>query len=159
MKRLWAPWRIEYILGDKDDACIFCAAAGKDPEEALVLYSGPLTIVLLNKYPYNNGHVMVAPARHAARLEDLTPEESSDMFRLLQHSTTALAGAMKPDGFNVGANLGRAAGAGIEDHLHFHVVPRWSGDSNFMPVLSDVKVMPEHLRSTFSRLAPFFSSI
>lgn len=156
MRQIWAPWRMEYIRSEKEDGCIFCAAPSKDAKEALTLFRGPVAMVMLNKYPYNSGHLMIAPSRHVARLEDLTPEESIDIFRLLRHSTAALTKALKPDGFNVGMNLGKAAGAGIDDHLHMHVVPRWNGDMNFMPVLSDTKVIPEHLKETFDTLNPLF---
>lgn len=159
MDNLWAPWRAEYITADKDKRCIFCAAPEKDPADSLLLFKGPLSIIILNKFPYNSGHLMIAPVRHVARLEDLTVEESTDMFRLLRHSTAALTKAAKPGGFNVGLNLGAPAGAGIADHLHTHVVPRWDGDTNFMPVLSETKVIPEHLLRTLARLKPFFNGI
>ena len=156
MKQLWAPWRIEYIQGEKDDRCIFCTASEKDSKDSLLLFKGSFSVVMLNKYPYNNGHVMIAPIRHVARIEDVTAEEGSDIFRMISHATTVLTSLFKPDGFNIGMNVGKAAGAGIDDHLHMHVVPRWNGDVNFMPALADVKVMPEHLGATFEKLKPFF---
>lgn len=159
MDQLWAPWRIEYIQGEKDDRCIFCTAPEKDAEGALLLYKGPVSLVMLNKYPYNNGHIMIAPLRHIGVLRDLTPEEGSDIFRLTTSVTEILAKAFRPDGFNIGMNIGKAAGAGIDDHLHMHVVPRWNGDMNFMPVLGDVKVMPEHLTATFRKLKPHFDRL
>lgn len=159
MKRIWAPWRIEYIESEKEDLCIFCSAGDKAPAESLLLYSSPDALVMLNRYPYNNGHIMVAPARHVADLADLTPEESAGIMTLLTRSKAALSRTMKPDGFNVGANLGAAAGAGIADHLHFHIVPRWSGDTNFMPVFADIKVMPEHLLDTWRKLSPQFADL
>ncbi len=159
MKRLWAPWRMEYIEDEKIGECIFCSALEKTPEEGLVLFCGNVSMVVLNKYPYNNGHLLVAPKRHVAELEDLTPEESIDLFRLLRHSTMVLKRAVEPDGFNIGLNLGETAGAGVPGHIHFHIVPRWQGDVNFMPVLADVKVMPEHLSNTFQRLKSYFEKI
>lgn len=150
---------MEYIKGEKDDSCIFCAAPTKDPAEGLVLFNGSLSTVMLNRYPYSSAHLMVSPVRHVARIEDLTPEESIDLFRLLRHCTASLTKAIGPEGFNVGMNLGKAAGAGIDEHLHMHVVPRWTGDHNFMPVLAQTAVMPEHLKETFSKLRPFFDRI
>ncbi len=159
MERIWAPWRTEYIHADKGNGCLFCSAPKKDPKEARILFSGPLSTVIINIYPYNNGHLMISPVRHVAKLEELTPEESIDIFRLMRHSTASLTKAINPDGFNVGMNLGRAAGAGIADHMHVHVVPRWDGDTNFMPVLSETKVISEHLDETYALLRPFFERI
>ncbi|MBI5587164.1 MAG: HIT domain-containing protein [Deltaproteobacteria bacterium] len=156
MNQLWAPWRIEYIQGEKDGSCIFCTASEKEIKDSLLLFKGSFSVVMLNKYPYNNGHIMIAPVRHVARTEDVTTEEGSDIFRMISRSTTVLTALFKPDGFNIGMNVGKAAGAGIDDHLHMHVVPRWNGDVNFMPALADVKVMPEHLSATFEKLKPFF---
>lgn len=143
--------------------CFFCSSRKKgvipplsDESKPLILFCGPLTMVLLNKYPYNNGHLLVAPVRHIAKFEELTPEEGIDSFKMLRAAIAALTEKMKPDGFNVGLNLGKAAGAGVEDHIHWHVVPRWHGDVNFMPVMSEVKVMPQHLRETLSLLLPLF---
>lgn len=159
MKQIWAPWRIEYIQGEKDAKCIFCASAEKDGNESLLLFKGSVSVVMLNKYPYNNGHIMIAPVRHVARLEDITPEEGFDIFRLVRHSSSVLTTLFKPDGLNIGMNVGRAAGAGIDDHIHMHVVPRWNGDVNFMPVLADTKVMPEYLASTFEKMKPHFEHL
>lgn len=159
MKQLWAPWRIEYILGEKSDECIFCAAAEKGLAEALVLHATETTVVLLNKYPYNNGHLMVAPVRHIADFEDLTEEESADLMRLVSHSIAALKKSMNPEGFNVGMNIGKSSGAGIEDHVHMHVVPRWQGDVNYMAVLASVRVLPEHISETSSKLRPYFNAL
>ncbi len=150
---------MEYIQGEKDDRCIFCTASEKDSKKSLLLFKGSVSIVMLNKYPYNNGHIMIAPARHVARLEDVTPEEGFDIFRLVRHASTVLNTLLKTDGLNIGMNVGKAAGAGIDDHLHMHVVPRWSGDANFMPVIGDVKVMPEHLGATFEKLKPYFEHL
>lgn len=159
MKQLWAPWRSEYVKSGDTLECIFCAARTKSPEESLVLFNGAVSIVMLNKFPYNSAHLMIAPVRHVANVEELTPEEALDFFRLLRHSVTVLKKELNPAGFNIGMNVGRAAGAGIEAHLHTHVVPRWNGDMNFMPVLSDTKVIPEHLLSTLSRLLPYFQRL
>jgi len=159
MKQIWAPWRAEYIQAEKNSVCIFCAAPEKKTEEGLVLYRGNTSVVMLNKYPYNGGHILIAPLRHVARLEELNDDEGADMWRLMRHSTSSLTKAFNAGGFNIGLNLGKAAGAGIEDHIHLHVVPRWDGDVNFMPVLGDVKVISEHLRQTLAKLLPFFKNI
>ncbi len=159
MKQLWAPWRIEYITGEKEDGCVFCDAATGEPSGELVLFTGSLSTVILNKYPYNSAHLLISPIRHTNEIDTLSVEESTDIFRLVRHSVTVLKKALKPDGFNVGMNLGKAAGAGIDDHLHMHVVPRWTGDTNFMPVLSDTRVMPEHLSQTAATLKPYFERI
>ena len=136
-----------------DEGCIFCdAAATGDDEASFVLARGAFAFVLLNAFPYNPGHIMVAPVRHVSDLEALTPEELADASRLLQRAVAALRQAMAPDGCNLGMNLGRVAGAGIPGHLHWHVVPRWSGDTNFMPVLADVRVTPEHLSRTLTQV-------
>jgi ATP adenylyltransferase len=159
MERIWAPWRTEYIHAAPGNGCLFCSAPKKDPKEARILFSGSLSTVIINIYPYNSGHLMISPVRHVAKLEELTPEESIDIFRLMRHSTASLTKALNPDGFNVGMNLGRAAGAGIADHMHVHVVPRWDGDTNFMPVLSETRVISEHLDETCALLRPFFERI
>lgn len=157
MRNLWAPWRMEYILGKREPYCIFCPEGGGlgDPER-LILYRGRWTMVMMNKYPYNNGHLLVAPWRHVAGLEDLTEEEMSDLMKKMQMCVKILRRLMHPDGFNVGLNLGGAAGAGVESHLHFHVVPRWEGDTNFMTVFADVRSIPEHLHQTYEKLRPHF---
>ncbi len=147
---IWAPWRIEYITGPKDGECIFCAAASSnntDPAHTPI-DRGEQCLTILNAYPYAPGHVMVAPLRHTGALEDLTSEEMLDTMRLARRSILAIRTAMTPDGFNVGFNLGGVAGAGIVDHLHLHVVPRWSGDTNFMPVLAETNVIPQALEAT-----------
>lgn len=157
MQNLWAPWRIEYILGKKDNQCIFCPEGhGQSDEERLILYRGERVMVMMNKFPYNNGHLLVAPWRHVSRLDELTAEEDRDLMLWLKTSTRILQKAMRPDGFNVGLNLGREAGAGFEEHLHFHIVPRWRGDTNFMAVMADVRSIPEHIRQTYSKLSPHF---
>jgi ATP adenylyltransferase len=154
-KPLWAPWRLEYITqADELEGCVFCAeAAGELPAaESLLVYGGDTAIAILNKYPYSSGHLMVAPIRHVGSLAELTDAEALELHRLSVAGVDALGRIYRPDGFNLGWNLGRTAGAGIADHVHLHVVPRWSGDTNFMPVLADVKVLPEHLLETRDRL-------
>lgn len=159
MKRLWAPWRIEYILNSKPAGCIFCLKEGREQDrENLVLYSTSLSFVMLNRYPYTNGHLLVAPHRHAADLDGLSGEEMSDLFDLVRLSCNVLNAAAAPQGFNIGINLGKAAGAGVDDHLHVHVVPRWNGDTNFMSVVADLRVMPENLLSTYDGLLPGFTA-
>ena len=157
MHRVWAPWRMAYITDDKEHGCIFCNKLQQgDDRVNLVLHRGTHTIIVLNKYPYTNGHLMLAPSRHVRNLEDLTADECDDLMQHLQRSVELVKRALSPDGLNIGANLGKAAGAGVEDHLHFHVVPRWEGDTNCMPVLADVRVIPEHLAVTYDRLYRFF---
>ena len=158
MERMWAPWRVEYILNPKPEDCIFCGV-GEDPDEnRLVLFRSPLSLVMLNRYPYTNGHLLVAPCRHCPGMDMLTDDEMSDLFRLVRLCCRALTAVAAPQGFNVGMNLGKAAGAGVDDHLHLHVVPRWNGDTNYMTVVGDVRVMPENLRTTYERLLPYFIS-
>jgi len=152
---LWAPWRLEYIKQADDlEGCVFCAEALGQllEEESLLVCRGEAAIAILNKYPYSSGHLMVAPSRHVGSLAELTDAEALEIHRLSVAALDALDGAYGPQGFNLGWNLGRAAGAGIADHVHLHVVPRWSGDTNFMPVLADVKVLPEHLLATRDHL-------
>ena len=154
-KPLWAPWRLEYIEhADEQDECVFCReAAGEVPEsDSLVVARADRAFAILNKFPYASGHLLVAPLRHEGTLEGLSDAEALELHRLSVEGVAALARAYGPNGFNLGWNLGRVAGAGIADHVHLHVVPRWSGDTNFMPVLADVKVLPEHLLATRDRL-------
>ncbi|MBD0318634.1 MAG: HIT domain-containing protein [Thermoleophilia bacterium] len=153
MRQLWAPWRLEYIRSaDEQQGCVFCRAAGESDEEGLVVSRGELTFCLLNRFPYASGHVMVAPFRHVGDLADLADEEALEIHRLASAALAALGAAMQPQGFNLGWNLGRVAGAGVVDHVHLHLVPRWAGDTNFMPVLADVKVVPESLEATREKL-------
>ncbi|MFO8011334.1 MAG: HIT domain-containing protein [Dehalococcoidia bacterium] len=154
MEYLWAPWRIEYILSDKDEECIFCEKPRRNRDrDNLVLYRGEYNLVMLNKYPYNPGHLMVAPYRHVAQLELLSDEELLEKMQLVRRCAEMLREEMKPEGFNIGMNLGKVGGAGIEEHLHIHVVPRWNGDTNFMPVIADTKSVPEAIDDTYAKLA------
>ncbi len=159
MDALWAPWRLEFIKMEREQekGCIFCRFPAEPNDEGnLVLGRSPKSFVMLNKFPYNNGHVMVIPRRHGPDLAALPEDEFVDLHRLLRVSVEVLSGAYQPHGFNIGMNQGRAAGAGILDHVHYHVVPRWDGDTNCMPVLADTKVMIEHLKASYQRLrAPF----
>jgi len=152
--RLWAPWRLEYVQGaDEIEGCVFCRAAEGDDEEQLVVHRGARAFVLLNKFPYASGHLLVAPYRHGLDFGDLDDEEAGEVHRLGAAGLEALRTVYSPEGFNLGWNVGRVAGAGIVDHGHMHVVPRWGGDTNFMPVLADVRVIPEHLAETRRKLA------
>jgi ATP adenylyltransferase len=157
MKTMWAPWRIDYILGDKEGRCIFCSAL-RDQDE-LTLFKGGDTLVIMNKFPYINGHLLVAPVRHVSALRELNKTEMGDLLATVEHSVEILEMVMKPDGFNVGLNLGKAAGAGVEEHLHFHVVPRWFGDTNALTVFAEVRVVPEHLKATYNKLKIYFNKI
>ena len=153
---LWAPWRLEYVArAEEESGCVFCAeAAGEIPdEESLLVHRGERCLVVLNKFPYSSGHLLVAPVRHCGGFGELDDDEALELHRLAAAGMDALGGVYAPHGYNLGWNLGRPAGAGIDDHVHQHVVPRWGGDTNFMPVLADVKVLPEHLRETRRRLA------
>jgi len=157
MEQIWAPWRIEYIQMEKPEGCILCDKP-KQNNDALnyILFRGEKNFVMLNAYPYNPGHLMIAPYRHTASLEELTDEELKEHFEIARHSITILRQVFNPGGFNLGINLGGVAGAGIDDHFHTHVVPRWQGDTNFMPVIADVKVLPEALSETYQKLKDKF---
>jgi ATP adenylyltransferase len=159
MDHLWSPWRMEYIQSGAGDAepegCVFCRIRDGHESE-LVLARTDLAFVVLNKFPYNPGHLVVVPGRHVGDLEALTADENTELQSLLQRSLRALREESDPQGFNIGLNLGRVGGAGIPDHLHWHVVPRWSGDTNFMPVIGQTRVLPELLADTHRRLAPRF---
>jgi ATP adenylyltransferase len=154
-KPLWAPWRLQYVQqAGEASGCVFCAeGAGELPEEeSLLLVRGQVALAILNKFPYASGHLMAAPLRHVGSLDKLTDAEVLEIHRLAVTAVTALEQTYSPQGYNLGWNLGRIAGAGVVDHVHLHVVPRWAGDTNFMPVLADVKVLPEHLLATRDRL-------
>ena len=155
MKILYAPWRITYIkwFSKKERECFLCEVS-RDEDDArnLVVHRGQSCFVILNRYPYNNGHLMIAPYRHVRRITDLGDDELLEMIKLLKLSIAALESEYKPDGFNVGLNIGKAAGAGLEEHIHLHIVPRWVGDTNFMPVLANTKVIPESLEESWRRL-------
>ncbi len=147
---LWAPWRIEFIRGPKENCCFLCGneAPSDSPEEELIVWRGKTAFVILNRYPYNSGHLLIAPYAHLDRLSKLSTEERSELMELASQSELVLTRLMKPSAFNVGFNLGAAAGAGVADHLHMHIVPRWVGDTNFMPVISDTRCVPEALVDT-----------
>jgi ATP adenylyltransferase len=163
MERLWSPWRLAYVTGSREPEgrCIFCAAGALEdsPDDALVVARGRATFVILNRYPYNNGHLMVVPCRHVATLAATTLDERAELIEFTRRSEVALADAYRADGINVGMNLGRSAGAGIADHLHVHVVPRWSGDTNFMTVVGETRVLPEDLATTAARLRAIFERV
>jgi len=157
LKTMWAPWRMEYILSEKEKGCIFCQAL--DEKDELTLFKGDKTLVVMNKYPYINGHLLVAPNRHISALDQLEKEEMTDLFSVIEKSVAILKEIMNPEGFNIGLNLGRVAGAGVEEHLHFHIVPRWSGDVNALAVFADVRVISEHLMETYNNLKPSFAKL
>lgn len=160
MERLWTPWRFPYVTeaAGTSAACIFCAAAS-DADEPLVVHRGARAFVILNKYPYNNGHLMIVPHEHVSRLADLRPEDLVEVVSLAQAAERVLARLYAPHGFNLGMNLGKPAGAGIEEHLHLHVIPRWNGDTNFMSVVGQTRVLPEELPDTARRLRAEFHEV
>jgi ATP adenylyltransferase len=159
MNRLWTPWRLAYVTDASADrnGCIFCTAAGRLDADDLVVHQGRRFFVILNKYPYNNGHLMVVPHRHVGRLAGLDADELPELVALAQLAERVLAEAYAPHGFNMGLNLGKPAGAGVLDHLHLHVVPRWNGDTNFMSVVGETRVLPEELTDTAGRLRALFA--
>ena len=161
MDRLWTPWRLAYVTEASVAApgCIFCAALAAPDSEPLVIHTGPRAFVILNKYPYNNGHLMVVPNRHVGRLAELDRDELVDVMSLGQASERVLTAEYAPHGFNMGLNLGRSAGAGIEGHLHLHVVPRWNADTNFVTVVGETRVLPEELPATAARLRAAFRKL
>jgi ATP adenylyltransferase len=163
MERLWSPWRLAYVTGavgaGTTGGCLFCEAGAGTGRDDLVLARTGLSFVILNLYPYNNGHLMVVPRRHVATLGSSSPDELSDVMRLTRHAEMALAEAYAPQGINVGLNLGRPAGAGIVDHLHVHLVPRWTGDTSFISVVGNTRVLPEDLTQTAARLRPIFERL
>jgi ATP adenylyltransferase len=153
MERLFTPWRMAYIRNAKQDGCIFCDMLEMPDREALILHRGRHAFLVLNRYPYNNGHFMSVPYRHVDSLELLTPEELAEMMSLVAHGLSALRAAWQPEGFNIGVNIGGAAGAGVKDHVHMHVVPRWGGDTNFMSVVSGTRIIPQTLEETYDELS------
>ena len=157
MKTMWAPWRMEYILADKEDGCVFCDGLLKNDD--LTLYKGNDTMVMMNKFPYINGHLLVAPVQHLSALDQLDKRRMGELLATVERSVDILKKVMKPDGFNVGLNLGKVAGAGVEEHLHFHIVPRWFGDTNALTVFADVRVIPEHIKATYENLKPHFKTL
>lgn len=159
MEALWAPWRMDYIRKkDSSGLCVFCPGEDRSKDaERLILYLGKYSMALMNKYPYNNAHVLVAPVRHAASLDILDQEEAYNLMDTVRKTISVMEKLIKPDGFNVGLNLGKASGAGIADHIHFHVVPRWVGDVNFMTTCSETRVISEHIKDTFEAFAPAFA--
>ncbi len=159
MQLLWSPWRLQYVTagGSGDAECFMCAALdAADDAERLILHRGERAFAILNKFPYNTGHLMVAPKRHVGELSELAPDESAELMALTTKSVEVIKAAMNPHGFNIGINLGQVAGAGLPGHIHVHVVPRWGGDTNFMPVIGETKVMPELLSDTYAKLKPGF---
>jgi ATP adenylyltransferase len=154
MKAIMAPWRMDYIMGKKPEGCVFCEDSIRD--KCFVLYEGKTAFVTMNLYPYISGHLLVAPYRHLSHFEDLTPEEGGELFDLAKLSVRVLTEAMKPEGFNIGINLGKAGGAGVDDHVHLHVVPRWAGDTNFMTTLAEIRVIPQDVTKTCEFLSPYF---
>jgi len=162
LERLWAGWRSAYVTGlaggDIEDGCLFCTLPASDDEEALILERTPSSFTVLNAFPYTSGHLMVAPLRHEAELESLTREEGAWLFSALQRAVRAFREASHPEGINLGMNLGRVAGAGVPGHLHWHAVPRWSGDSNFMTAVAETRVIPEDLRTTWKKLREVWPS-
>ncbi len=161
MKTLWAPWRMAYILSEKDQGCIFCEypkqGVSKDRNN-FILYRSTHNFVIMNRYPYNNGHLMVAPYIHTPSLDELADEVLLDFMKVTQHAINSLNKVMMPEGFNIGINIGRIAGAGMESHVHLHMVPRWAGDTSFMTVLDEVRVIPEHIVDTYDKLFDAFNS-
>ncbi len=153
MERIWAPWRVEYIKGERPKGCIFCEKPKQNKDaENYILYRGKLNFVIMNLYPYNPGHLMIVPYRHLNKIEDLSPEERNEHYELVSRTTGILRETSRTDNFNIGMNLGRVAGAGIDDHIHSHIVPRWNGDSNFMPVIADTRVISESMKDIYDRL-------
>ena len=157
-ERLWAPWRLEYIKGPKPDGCIFCdKPAGGDDRDNLIVHRGERCFVILNAFPYNNGHLMVTPYDHVGSVEQLEADVLAELMALTQRSLAALREVYGPEGFNLGINQGKIAGAGVEDHVHLHVVPRWDADTNFMPVIGDTRVLPQSLADSWDALHPVFA--
>ena len=160
MERIWAPWRMEYIIQDKPDECIFRTLPNSgDDEKNFILFQGRYSFVVMNIFPYNNGHLMVSPYRHIACITALDKEESLEVTELTKSCIEILRIQNTPDGFNVGFNIGKSGGAGFDEHIHNHIVPRWEGDTNFMPVLAEIKIHPEHLQKSYEKLSPHFKKL
>lgn len=162
MKSLWAPWRIEYILSKKGPGCIFCDMPAQGPghdRDNVILHRARHCFIIMNRYPYNGGHIMVVPYRHTSSFDGLSSAVMSEMMELTRQTADILKEALRPEGFNIGINIGQAAGAGIREHLHMHIVPRWVGDSNFMAVMDEVRILPEHLLATYDKLLPLFDKL
>jgi ATP adenylyltransferase len=155
METIFAPWRTAYIRGEKPEGCVLCRDSLRSEE--LVVREGETVYIMVNRFPYTGGHLMIVPFRHLGCMSDILPEERSELFAFMDLSVRVLTEAMKPEGFNIGMNLGRAAGAGIDDHLHIHVVPRWGGDTNYMSVIGEVRVIPEDVLGTARELRPYFT--
>lgn len=160
MERLWAPWRMDYILSDEKDGCFICRALEEDRDrENLLVWREEHALCICNRYPYNNGHLLIAPLRHISDVTELSEAELHAIMRLTQTAVQALRRLMHPDGFNIGMNLGKCAGAGLEEHVHQHIVPRWVGDTNFMPILSSTKIIPQALADFYDTFKPVFEDI
>jgi ATP adenylyltransferase len=162
MKTLWTPWRIEHVLGTapKTNQCIFEPGRNCRADKGLLLlFRDDLSLVLLNRFPYANGHLLVAPVRHVSCITELSMEENIALIETVKKSTSILKKHLSPDGFNIGCNLGAIAGAGIADHLHYHIVPRWAGDHNFITVISEIRTIPEHIDRTYDKLLPDFQAL
>jgi ATP adenylyltransferase len=159
MKTLWAPWRMKYILSDKTQGCIFCELPKqKEDRENLILYRSTGNFVIMNRYPYNNGHIMVVPYLHSPTLDGLSDDTLLDFMKVTQHAISSINKAFMPEGFNMGVNIGKIAGAGMEEHIHLHMVPRWAGDTSFMTVFDEIRVIPEHVMDTYDKLFKAFHS-
>lgn len=159
MQQLWAPWRLQYILeGNPEEGCIFCTKPSEEKDkENLILFRSKHAFTIMNLFPYNNGHLMIVPYQHAEDLDGLEEDVLTDLITLTKKSQHILKQVFFAQGFNIGINVGKAAGAGIDEHIHIHIVPRWAGDTNYMAVLADVKVIPQHIRAAYDLLLPFFA--
>ena len=160
MEHMWAPWRMEYILSQKSNGCIFCdKPQQKKDRDNLILYRGDSSFIIMNYYPYNNGHLMIVPYKHISNLEELAVDNRNEMMEILSKAGEIIKKTMQPEGMNIGMNLGKTAGAGIDDHLHFHIVPRWNGDTNFMPIFGNSRVLPQGLYETWETLKSHFDKL
>lgn len=158
MKVIWAPWRMDYILSNKEQQCIFCELPKQERDrDNLILYRSSYNFVMMNRYPYNNGHIMVVPYQHVSAPDTLSDAVLLDFMKVTRHAAQSIRNAFMPEGFNIGINIGKIAGAGMEEHMHLHMVPRWAGDTSFMTVFDEVRVIPEHIMSTYDRLFTAFN--